>query len=187
MAAPPVSLPRRSVLAAGVVAAVAAAVGRPDASARAIFQRGMSGGGLAQVEGEGPPQLANFGLFASAMQLPDGNTLVLGQIQWIEVGSDFRLQSTQVLSCVPTQDRPDGAEVRGRMSANGEGDYPFVIRAMDSGLPGSGLDRVEIGVNTDAARQGADPPSDDEFAYEVAAAVVAGDLQWIVADIDLGS
>jgi hypothetical protein len=153
-------------------------------SARGILQRGMSGGGLAQLDGSDEPRLANFGLFASAVQLPDGTSLVLGRVQWLEAGTDLQLQSTVVTQCMPIPNRSDGAEVRGRMQVNGEGDYPFVARAMDGGQPGSALDRIEIEVNTDSAREGADAPSDEDFEYVVAGNLVAGDLQWIIADIE---
>jgi len=154
---------------------------------RTILQRGMSGGGMAQLDGGDEPRLANFGLFASSLQLPDGETLVLGAIQWIEAGTDFQLQSTEVTQCIPIADRSDGAEVRGRMQVNGEGDFPFVIRAIDGGRPGSALDRIEIEVNTAAAREGGvDLGSDDVFVYEAAGNLVAGDFQWVISDIDMG-
>lgn len=184
--------PRHAITRRKVIAAAAAALaytvprGR-EASARAILQRGMSGGGLAQLEGGEEPRLANVGLFASAMQLPEGTTLVLGMIQWIEAGTDLQLQSIEVTQCQPMRDRSDGAEVRGRMQANGQGDYPFVIRAIDGGRPGSALDRIEIEVNTPAAREGASSQaSDDSFTYEAGGKLIAGDLQWIIADIDVG-
>ncbi|HET7091920.1 MAG TPA: hypothetical protein VFI22_00530 [Thermomicrobiales bacterium] len=179
---------RRSLLAAGAGAlALALPFGR-EAAARAILQRGMSGGGLAQLDGSQEPRLANFGLFASAMQLPEGTTLVLGAIQWIEAGANVQLQSIEVTQCVPMDNRSDGAEVRGRMRANGKGDYPFVINVIDGGVPGSGFDRIEVAVNTPLARSGAaSKPSDETFMYEAAGNLVAGDLQWIIADIDIGS
>jgi hypothetical protein len=167
---------RRKFLAAGIGGLALAIPATREVAARAILQRGMSGGGLAQLDGSEEPRLANFGLFASSMQLPEGTTLVLGAIQWIEAGTD--------LQCQPLADRSDGAEVRGRMQVNGAGDYPFIIRAIDAGSPGSALDRIEIEVNTDAARDGAaSEASDDDFSYEAAGNLVAGDFQWIIADI----
>jgi hypothetical protein len=190
----PVSVARRKVLAAGA-GALTLTLPTPlptraqeELATRFIFQRGMSGGGLAQLEGGAEPRLANFGVFASAVQLAEGTLLVLGSIQWIEAGTDLELSSIEVTQCVPMTTRADGAEVRGRMRANGEGDYPFIVRAMDGGRPGSGLDRVEIEVNTPAAREGAaSPPSDDAFVYQAAGNLVAGDFQWIIADIDVGA
>jgi len=180
------SMPRRRVLVAGLGAMALAVPNVRDASARMIRQRGMSGGGLAQIDGSEEPRLANFGLFASAVQLPDGTALVLGRIQWIEAGTDLQLQSLDVTQCEPMETRADGAEVRGRMQVNGEGDYPFVARAIDSGRPGSALDRIEIEVNTAAAREGStDDASDEDFEYVVAGNLVAGDIQWIIADIEL--
>jgi hypothetical protein len=175
---------RRKFLAAGIGGLALAIPATREVAARAILQRGMSGGGLAQLDGSEEPRLANFGLFASSMQLPEGTTLVLGAIQWIEAGTDLQLQSIEVSQCQPLADRSDGAEVRGRMQVNGAGDYPFIIRAIDAGSPGSALDRIEIEVNTDAARDGAaSEASDDDFSYEAAGNLVAGDFQWIIADI----
>jgi hypothetical protein len=172
------------MLAAGLGAA---ALALPKAAlARTILQRGMSGGGLAQLEGSNDPRLVNFGLFASAVQLPEGQNLVLGSIQWIEAGTNLQLRSLAVTQCIPIPGRTDGAEVRGRMQVNGEGDYPFVARATDGGSPGSALDRVELEVNTGGALDGdAEPGSDDEFTYSVAGNLVAGDMQWIIADIEI--
>jgi hypothetical protein len=179
------SIPRRRVLVAGLGAMALAVPQARDAAARTIRQRGMSGGGMAQLDGGEEPRLANFGLFASAVQLPDGSLLVLGTIQWIEAGTDLQLQSIEVTQCIPIPGRTDGAEVRGRMQVNGDGDYPFVARATDGGRPGSALDRMEIEVNTPYAREGAEAPSDEEFVYEAGGNLVAGDFQWVVADIEL--
>lgn len=184
----PFSLPRRRVLAAGLGALALAVPRTQDVAARVIMQRGMSGGGLAQIEGSEEPRLANFGLFASAVQLPDGTALVLGRVQWIEAGTDLQLVSTEVTQCMPMETSSDGAEVRGRMQVNGEGDYPFVAHAFDSGNPGSALDRIEIEVNTDNAREGStEEPSDDDFEYVVTGNLIAGDIQWVVANIELDS
>lgn len=179
--------PRRQLLAAGAGALILFAPKAQGVATRIILQRGMSGGGMAQLEGDAEPRLANFGLFASSLQLPDGTTLVLGGIQWIEAGTDFQLQSSQVTQCIPLADRADGAEIRGRMQVNGAGDYPFLIRAFDAGRPGSALDRIEIEVNTPAALDGADPGSDDAFTYEAAGNLVAGDFQWIINDIPVAA
>jgi hypothetical protein len=182
------SVDRRKILAATIGALALAVPQVRDAAARVILLRGMSGGGLAQLDGGDTPRLVNFGLFASSMQLPDGETLVLGTIQWIEAGADLELQSIEVTQCIPIPNRSDGAEVRGRMNVNGAGDYPFVIHAIDGGRPGSALDRVEVEVNTAAARQGAaTQPSDQTFTYQAAGNLIAGDVQWVIADIDSGA
>jgi hypothetical protein len=176
---------RRDVLAAGA-GALAFALPKPQIAVRTILQRGMSGGGLAQLDGSDEPRLANFGLFASSVQLSEGTTLVLGSIQWLEAGTDLELQSIEVTQCQPLPNRKDGAEIRGRIQVNGEGDYPFVVRAFDQGSPGSALDRVEVEVNTAAARTGAtSEPSDTSYTYEAGGNLVAGDVQWIIADINV--
>src|SRR5918998_4771918 len=118
------SLGRRQVLAAGAGALAFVVPNAQGVRTRTILQRGMSGGGLAQLEGTEEPRLANFGLFASSLQLPEGTALVLGAIQWLEAGTDLQLQSIEVTQCIPSDDRASAAEVRGRLQVNGEGDYP---------------------------------------------------------------
>jgi hypothetical protein len=182
---PNFSLRRRQIVAGGLAALATTIPLARNASARVILQRGMSGGGLAQLEGSAEPRLANFGLFASSVTMPEGTTTVLGGIQWIEAGTDLTLSSIKVTQCIPLATLADGAEISGRMAVNGEGDYPFVVRAFDSGPPGSASDRIEIEVNTPAAREGAGPASDEEFVYSAGGNLVAGDFQWVIADLNL--
>ena len=185
-ARPRFSLARRRVLGASIGALALAMIGSRDVSARVILLRGMSGGGLAQLEGSEEPRLANFGLFASSMQLPEGTSLVLGAMQWLEAGTDLQLQSIEITQCIPSNNRASAAEIRGRLQVNGEGDYPFVVWATDGGRPGSALDRIEIEVNTPTAREGAQgESSDDTFLYEAAGNLVAGDFQWVIADSEI--
>ena len=178
-------LSRRTALAAGLVAALGLSRA-PGADARLALVRGMTGGGLAKIDAGDEPALANFSLFASAMQFPEGNTLFLGSIRWIEAGTGLRIESTEITQCQPLEDRPDGAEIRGRMTVNGEGDYPFVIRAFDSGEPGSGVDAIEIDVNGADAREGiSDEDGDPDVTYQVRASLAAGNLQWLIVDAPL--
>ena len=180
------SVSRRKAVAAGL-AGLALAVPYPrGADARIARLRGMAGGGLARLDSGDEPRLANLSLAASAMQLPGGSTLFVGRLQWIEAGTGLRLESSEVTQCIPVAGRTDGAEVRGRLSVNGEGDYPFVIEAYDTGLPGSGLDTIKLEVNGPNAREGTERGSPDpDFAYEMTATLVGGDFQWVVADIDV--
>jgi hypothetical protein len=188
VARPQVSLPRRQLLAASAGSLLLVIPKAQGVATRTVLLRGMSGGGLAQLEGSEEPRLVNFGLFASSTQLPEGTSLVLGAMQWLEAGTDLQLQSIEITQCIPSNDRASAAEVRGRLQVNGEGDYPFVVWATDGGRPGSGLDRIEIEINTPNAREGAQTePSDDTFIYEAAGNLVAGDFQWVIADIDVGT
>jgi hypothetical protein len=177
-------LSRRTALAAGLVAALGITQA-PGADARYIMARGMTGGGLAKFDAGEEPGLAHFSLFASSMQLPEGTTLFLGTIRWIEAATGLRLESTEITQCRPLRDRADGAEIRGRMSANGEGSYPFVIHAFDTGGPGSGQDAIRLDVNGEDARDGEEQASPSDFTYEVTAALVAGDVQWVIVDATL--
>ncbi len=184
---PSAPLPRRRVLAGSLAAlALLGAVEPRPAEARIILTRGMTGGGLVKLEGGGEPALAHFSLFASSMQFPEGDRLVLGTIQWIEAGSGLQLVTTEVTQCIPMEDQADGADIRGRMSVNGEGNYPFVLHAIDSGAPGSGLDAIELEINGPNAREGTEAESNgSDFIYQVSGTLVAGDFQWIIVDAEI--
>jgi hypothetical protein len=185
-AQPQFSLARRRVLAAGLGAMTLAAIGSREVSARVILLRGMSGGGLAQLEGSEEPRLANFGLFASSMQLPEGTSLVLGAMQWLEAGTDLQLQSIEITQCIPSDDRARQGYKSGPEHVNDGVDNPVLGWSTDAGRPGSALDRVEIQVNTPTAREGAQgEASDDTFSYEAAGNLVAGDFQWVIADSEV--
>ena len=180
------SLSRRKAVAAGLAALAVGTQLPSPAKARVMLLRGMAGGGLAKLDGGDEPRLANLSLAASAMQFPEGNTLFLGRIQWTEAGTGLVLASTEVSQCIPVAGRNDGAEIRGRMSVNGEGDYPFVIEAFDTGQPGSGQDAITIEVNGPRAREGATTEAQEsDFTYEATATLVAGDFAWVVADAEL--
>lgn len=182
----PTSLPRRKVLAGGLAALAVGIHQAPAAEARFILARGMTGGGLAKLDSGSEPRLAHFSLFASAMQMPEGNTLFLGKIQWIEAATGLHLESTSITQCVALEDRPDGAQIRGRMMLNGEGDYPFVIHGFDSALPGTGKDTLMLEVDGPLAREETDADaSTGDPVYATTATVVAGDFQWIIVDAEL--
>lgn len=184
----PMSLPRRKVVAAGLAALAVGAGSARNADARIAMLRGMTGGGLAQFEGGAEPVLVNFSLFASAIQFAEGNTLVIGSVRWVEATTGLTLETIEVTQCRPMQDRPDGADIRGRMRVNGEGDFPFVLHAIDAGGPGSGIDAIRLEVNgRTTEEESTAEPADSDFVYNVAASLVAGDCQWIIADAEIGS
>jgi hypothetical protein len=182
----PTRLPRRRLVAAGLGAIALTVPGAKNAAARAILQRGMAGGGLAQFGELDDPLFANFMIFASSVQLPDGTMLYLGQVRWAEAGTGLTLTSEWINQCIPIAGRTDGAEVRGKMSAGGETQYPFVAEIFDAGAPGSGMDRINLHVNSaDAQAFYPDDPVVDDFEYSIEGSVIAGDFQWIIRDIEL--
>jgi hypothetical protein len=174
---------RRKIVAAGLGAAAGGLIGVRQASARTVLQRGMNGGGMLRFVRDDQPVLAHFSLFASSVQFSEDLTAVVGRIQWTEAGSGLVLESTEVNSCTVMPDNPGGRDVHGRMTVNGEGDYPFVMQLIDNGPPGTGQDSLTLEVGSPAARKAeGDDPSDTEAIYTVKARLVAGDLQWLSFD-----
>ncbi len=182
----PTKLPRRRLVAASLGAIALTVPGAPNAAARVILARGMAGGGLAQFGELDDPLFANFALFASSMQLPDGSMLYIGQVRWAEAGTGLVLTSEWINQCTPIPGRTDGAEVRGKMTNGGETEYPFVAQIFDAGEPGAGMDRVNLAVNTpDAQSFYPDDLVQDDFEYIVEGSLIAGDFQWIIRDFEL--
>jgi hypothetical protein len=107
-------------------------------------------------------------------------------VQWAEAGTGLVLTSEWINQCIPISGRTDGAEVRGKMSNGGETLYPFVAHLFDAGAPGAGMDRVNLQVNTaDAQAFYPDDPIVTDFEYSIEGAIIAGDFQWIIRDIEL--
>lgn len=181
----PGKLPRRRMIAAGLGAVALTVPATRPAAARFVLARGMLGGGLAQFGEPDDPMFANFAMLGSALQMPDGKNLFIGQLRWAEAGTGLVLTGDEIGQCSPIEGT-DGAEVRGKVTRDGETYYPFVAQIFDSGEPGAGEDRIILQVNTPDAQQFyPDDPVLDDFVYDVEATLIAGDLQWVIRDIDL--
>lgn len=181
----PITYPRRKALAAGAAAVAAAMLGPSQVDARLVLQRGVTGGGLAKIDNVEEPGLANLSIFASAVQFPEGGIAFVGKVHWVEAGTGLTLESLEITECVKFGDHPGGRRVTGRMSVNGEGDYPFVMRTLDDGPPGAGRDTIELEVN--GAEVGDEVPIDvtlSEGTYAASARLVAGDFQLLTYDMD---
>jgi hypothetical protein len=176
--------PRRKAVAAGIAATVATVLGVRGVDARLVLMRGVTGGGLAKIDNVPEPGLANLSIFASAMQMPEGDTVFVGQVRWVEAGSGLTLESIEIAECIPFGDHPGARRVSGRMTVNGAGDYPFVMRTLDDGDPGAGRDTIELEVN--GAAVGDQIPAEvtiGEGTYAASARLVAGDFQLLSYDM----
>jgi hypothetical protein len=182
----PITYPRRKAVAAGVGATLATVLGASGVDARLVLMRGVTGGGLAKISNAQEPGLANLSIFASALQLPEGDQAFVGQVHWVEAGTGLTLESTQITECVHPDGEPPGVRrVTGRMQINGQGDYPFVMRTLDDGPPGVGRDTIELEVN--GATVGDEIPADvtlREGTYAASATLVAGDFQLLSYDMN---
>lgn len=168
------------------VTAIAAALFAPrHVNARMVLQRGVTGGGLAKIDRAMEPGLANFSIFASVVQFPEGGTAFVGRVHWVEAGTGLTLESTEITECAGFGDHPGGRRVTGQMSVNGQGNYPFIVRTLDDGPPGSGRDTIELEVN--GAQVGDEVPADVTLTtgtYAASARLVAGDFQLLTYDMD---
>ncbi|MGH2532325.1 MAG: hypothetical protein ACRDJW_08445 [Thermomicrobiales bacterium] len=139
---------------------------------------GIAGGGVVQTaSGE-----AHVSLFASRLVIEGatGEEPVMGAVMWLDPTweeTGLVLASTRIDYYAPVPGLDGGREIRGLMTANGEGAYPFVLLAVDSGLPGAGQDRVALAVGTFAE---GDAAAASDFGYSAEGAVVGGDLQLLI-------
>lgn len=114
-----------------------------------------------------------------------GAFFVNGQVRWVEPtweGVGLTLESTMLASYEPMADIEGGREASGWMrTGQRDGDFPFVLRAVHAGSPGSGLDTVALWVGdavedivAEAFRDGLEPSG---FRYHAEGPLVSGDLQ----------
>lgn len=178
------TLNRRHAVVGGL-AALTVGITRPRlTSARAIIQRGVAGGGVVQIDGGTD---ANVSVFASAIQIPDADQqLFVGRVQWVETDSGLVLESTKITACIVMKGREDGREVRGEMSVNGGGNYPFVLQVIDAGPPGAGVDAITLDVGGAVESDDATPTEGRRgFSYSAGGAIVGGDFQNLSIDADI--
>lgn len=162
-----------------------AGVRRAGAQRTAIGSGGVAGGGVARTE-EGNE--AEFVLFASRLALGEGEEpTVFGRVRWVDPGFESRgvaLESVEVTSYGPPAGEDQGSpvrELRGTMTADGEGDYPFLLRVtLAEDEAGLGGDAISLTVGAGAAGTpeagAAMATPGDGFAYDTEAEVTAGDV-----------
>jgi len=165
-------------IALGAVAATAAGlVLTQSASARAIKVRGIAGGGLAHFELSD----ASFSLAVTRMTFEDEDReLIVGSVIWVDSKADLTLTSTQISSYDDLElpdEQGEGRRIRGLMRVNGGDVYPFQLDVIDAGLPGTGVDSVNLSVGANAGSDAAATPDAAGFNYSAAGPVVVGDVQ----------
>lgn len=134
---------------------------------------GISGGGsLATANGP-----AQFTLFATGITASGaaGEPVVRGQVQWTATdanGEQLLLQTVETTDYGPIEGTEGGRFIHGTMSVNGEGEYPFVLNAVDAGPPGEAQDTVSLAVGSEV--EGA---SSSDFGYAAEGPLETGDIQ----------
>jgi hypothetical protein len=175
---------RRMAIGGALVGAVGLAL--PSRQSRIVTQRGMVGGGLVQFEqGE-----ANFSLFVSRLIFSgDDAEVVVGSVIWVDDTEGRTLRSTAITEYIVPEVQPEQGvlrQIRGTMSVDEEGEYPFELDVTDVDLPGSARDTVVLKVG-DGARTSANatPVSDIGFSYMASGMVATGDIQELDVDMNL--
>ena len=141
---------------------------------------GLAGGGTVEVDGG----QATFAVSGSRFALADRDeVLFFGRVRWSDPGWEgegLTLESTTIASYAPVEGaEEDSRELRGRMTRDGEGDYPFTLLAEGIDRPdASPTVTLAVGAAAEATPTAGTPdPGSDDFAYLVEAVpLVAGDL-----------
>jgi len=145
---------------------------------------GIAGGGEARTAEGGAVHLS---LIATRSEDTEraGAFFVNGQVRWVDQaweGVGLTLESTMLVSYEPMADIEGGREATGWLRTDQrDGDFPFVLRAVHAGSPGSGQDTVALWVGdavedivAEALREGLEPSG---FRYHTEGPLVSGDLQ----------
>jgi hypothetical protein len=185
---------RRGALMAAIGGAALVGGGLGVTTRRALAQRAISSGGGIAGGGliEGPDAAVQFSLFATRLPLGENDEVIIsGRVQLADTLQGWRMESVEVAEYGPVEGEDENLrELRGTMlvktSEDDEGvEYPFILRAVDIGGPGEGLDTLTLQVG------GAVPATPDggsfEFSYGLAGAISAGDIQLVdIALTDAG-
>ena len=176
---------RRIAVVVGLSFVAASLLCPATTEARPILQRGVAGGGTVELDESGEV-IADLLLFASAISVPDAEAdFVVGSVKWVESGG-LVLESTEVTACLVMDERDDGREVQGTMSVNGAGNYPFVLRVIDAGPPGSGFDSADLVVGQASDGGDATPTIRRRgFSYSAAGPIIGGDIENLSVDLDI--
>jgi hypothetical protein len=173
---------RRMAIGGALVGATGLAL--PRRQGRTVTQRGIVGGGLAQLEqGE-----ANFSLFVSRMIFAEDEMVVLGSVLWTDDTHELTLRSTAIAEYIVPEVQPEQGVLRqviGTMRDDAGDEYPFELELIDGDLPGSGIDTVVLKVGNGArTSETATPASDLGFSYIASGMVATGDIQLIGIEVD---
>jgi hypothetical protein len=176
------------VLGGAIAGAAGLAWPRHQTRGRVVIQRGVFGGGLAQVEGGG----ANFSISASRLIFPDENReVVVGSMTWNDLAAEIELLGTHVTGYERLElpaEQGQGRRITGIAATGDLTEYPFVLDVVDGGPPGSGLDTVALTVG-DAVEIGiaATPAIGFGFSYAASGPVLTGDIRAVDVEIDIES
>jgi hypothetical protein len=147
---------------------------------------GIAGGGALRTDGGGEAQVA---VFATRTEVPGrpGTYAVVGQVRWTDPaweGAGLALETTTVTYYGPLEGVEGGRAAAGWMRADqAPGAYPFLLRAVDAGPPGSGKDTLALWVGDavgEEATLAAVPVPEaapSGFRYAAKGTLVSGDLQ----------
>lgn len=129
---------------------------------------GLTGGGVVSTA-TGEAQLV---LFASRLEV-DADDPAAGFVRWLAPGegdTTLTLESVGTIAYGLVDDDDQAREIRGTMTVNGAGAYPFALRAVDFGT-------AEVGRDTASIRVGSSLAEGSDFGYQEEGTIVGGDLQ----------
>lgn len=167
---------RRSVVAlAGLAMLAAAGETSGRAQGRSVGGGIAGGGGATTATGT-----AQFSLFATRLPLPNASTpTVFGQVLWVDPaweGTGLTLASTTVSDYGPLGGDPTSRVrvLKGSMSANGEGHYPFEMAVFDAGPDRFGEDTIALRVGPAMDATPSPGTATPDFFYAVEDAPIDG-------------
>jgi len=173
---------RRQAAIAAAIGGVAAIVPTATRQVDALPRAGVGGGN--GIAGGGAMKLAagvaHFSLFASRLESEeDADPQVFGDLEWVDPSWESKgvtLKSLVVTAYGQPSDEPASREIRGELSVDGEGRYPFVLRAIDAGAVGSGKDAIRLTVE-----------AGPDFSYSAEGPITAGGVTLLRFDSSTAS
>lgn len=135
---------------------------------------GVAGGGSIATEA-GSTDLSLMATNIAPSDADGTEPLTVGQVKWWAPDTDGQpvvMESTVIEEYGPMPDNESGRVIRGQMTVDGEGEYPFVVQAIDGEFTDETVDSVTIQVGD--AVEGI---SGTGFSYSAEGPLESGDIQ----------
>ena len=174
---------RRAVTLGGAAALAGLAIqSNKEALASVRTGGGVAGGGWMNF---GPSE-AQFSVFGSRFEDEEANEpVIVGSLIWVDAAG-FSLASTLVADYGPDPDDENARYMTGLVQNSETGNvHNFWLRLTDGGVPGEGLDMIELLVGGEVDEATPVPPVDELSAMvNIASPITVGDIQLLTFDFD---
>jgi hypothetical protein len=152
-----------------------------NAGAQAVQGGGGIAGGGSVKTADGV--VANLSVFGTTLSMDDETSRFFGSLILTD-DNGFKLVAFEISNYGPVDGEDDARILEGFATVNDEGRYPFSLKMVAGGFPGSGADAIKLEVEANIDESGATPEA-TELVYSIDAPLETGDITILTFDFDV--